>query len=92
MGKKTTVTGMRKARKKRRARAQCEKAVKEARCWRCGNPVGGEDARWFPAGDATIEIEYADGSFSGVFSIPLCDTCLCHPHLHSGENCIERLG
>ena len=55
----------------RRAR----KAQAAEPCWKCG--VVGLPSQF---GAAELHIDYADGSYSGVFRIHLCDDCLRKPH------------
>jgi hypothetical protein len=78
---------MRKARRERRAQRQLEDQVKKTPCWRCGEPCGGSEGKWFPMGDAVVEIDYADGSYSGTYRLPLCDRCLMSPH----QDGLERI-
>jgi hypothetical protein len=44
-------------------------------CWRCKELLGEREF-----GSAVLRIEYADGSYSGTFAVPLCLVCLCAPH------------
>ncbi|KKM86202.1 hypothetical protein LCGC14_1281430 [marine sediment metagenome] len=74
---------MRQARKLRRAEKRAEKERQETPCWRCGELLGKPQF-----GSAILEIEFADGSYSGRFAVPLCDSCLMNPH---NSNAILRV-